>query len=55
MKKPLCPNCRGSEHDPLDIVRLKLHDMVKEVVNLLICKECGTVFDPRYVKDHELE
>lgn len=54
MGKPLCPSCKGEEHEPMDVIRLKLHNMVKEVVTLLICKDCGTVFDPRYVREHEL-
>ena len=54
-KKPCCPSCGEAEkHVSLDVVRLRLHTMVKEVVALLTCEECGTVFDPRYVKHHEL-
>jgi len=54
-KKPCCPSCGEAEkHVPLDVVRLRLHTMVKEVVELLTCEECGTVFDPRYVKHHEI-
>lgn len=53
--KPCCPMCREAEnHEPLDIIKLRMFPMQKVPVALLVCKECGTVFDPRYVKEREL-
>lgn len=53
--KPLCPGCGEAEnHEYLNTFSLKFHDMSKVPVQLLICKECGRVFDPRYVKAREV-
>jgi uncharacterized Zn finger protein len=53
--KPCCPSCGEAEkHEALNVISLKFYDMSKVTVCLLICRECGTVFDPRYVKQHEL-
>ena len=55
MKKPLCPNCKGEDHELLDLIKFQMHDMVKKHVALLVCKGCGMVFDPQYVTEHILE
>lgn len=53
--KPCCPSCGEAEkHEVANLISLRFWDMQKTPLQLLICKECGTVFDPRYVKDHEV-
>jgi len=53
--KPCCPNCREAEkHEALNVISFKFYDLSKVTVSLLICKECGTVFDPRYVRSREV-
>lgn len=52
--KPCCPYCREAEnHEVLNLISLRFYNMEKTPVELLTCKECGTVFDPRYVRERE--